>query len=158
MDGLSDRIALMVGKERSERAFARKCGFSTQLLRKYLKGTTIPGADKCLAMARAGGVSTDWLLGAAPVSQGSQAQTGPAGTDAPEPTPLPKRVRAEDVQLRRLIDTLTEAWRESDSEMRGWLGPTLRRIERDFRRETAEVFPEWAEKKWGTVRSDNGAA
>ena len=71
MSVLADRIRELVQKEASERAFARKCGFSVQLLRKYLSGKTRPGADKCVQMAKAGGVSVDWLLGGS-VNQSSQ--------------------------------------------------------------------------------------
>ena len=42
-------------------AFAAKCGFHDQLIRKYLKGT-IPGIDKTVIMAEAANVSVEWLI------------------------------------------------------------------------------------------------
>ncbi len=58
-DGLTKRIRLLAGN--NEAAFAKKAGIRDQTFRKYLSGS-IPGGDKILLIARAGGVSTDWLL------------------------------------------------------------------------------------------------
>ena len=45
----------------STAAFARKCGLGESLLRQYLAGS-MPGADKAAQIARANGVTLDWLV------------------------------------------------------------------------------------------------
>lgn len=57
----SERLRLAIGSE-SINKFASKCGFSESLVRKYLSGS-IPGFDKAAVMARAAGVSLEWLAG-----------------------------------------------------------------------------------------------
>lgn len=57
---MKDRIrALMNGDSTS--AFARKCGISESLLRKYLLGA-MPSSDRSAAIAEACGVTADWLI------------------------------------------------------------------------------------------------
>lgn len=62
MSSFSDRLMLLIQRERSKNAFAKKCGISWQLLDKYLHGST-PGTKKLRAIAAATGVSTEWLAG-----------------------------------------------------------------------------------------------
>ncbi len=56
-----ERLRFAIGSE-SINKFASKCGFSESLVRKYLSGS-IPGFDKAAVMARAAGVSLEWLAG-----------------------------------------------------------------------------------------------
>ncbi|MDX1755851.1 MAG: S24 family peptidase [Marinobacter sp.] len=56
----SERLKLAMGSD-STNKFAKKCGFSESLVRKYLNGS-LPGIDKALVMARVTGVSLDWLI------------------------------------------------------------------------------------------------
>jgi len=56
----SERLRIAIGNESTNR-FAKKCGIGESLVRKYLNGS-LPGIDKALAMARASGVSLDWLV------------------------------------------------------------------------------------------------
>lgn len=77
---LAGRIAITVGGM-SGLAFAKKCGFSDSLLRKYLEGS-IPGADKLVLIADAGGVSVEWLAtGRGPMRVGEEA-AAPASAPA----------------------------------------------------------------------------
>jgi len=57
--GFKERLKHVIGA-RSVLSFAKECGFSDSLLRKYLVGT-IPGLDKALIISEVGGVSLDWL-------------------------------------------------------------------------------------------------
>jgi len=41
--------------------FAQKCGFAEGMLRKYLSGASVPGADKLVSIARVANVSLSWL-------------------------------------------------------------------------------------------------
>jgi transcriptional regulator with XRE-family HTH domain len=55
---------------RSVLSFAKACGMSDSLVRKYLSGS-LPGLDKALIMAREAEVSLEWLAtGVAPSHQG----------------------------------------------------------------------------------------
>jgi transcriptional regulator with XRE-family HTH domain len=58
-NGLARRISEVVG-DKSVSAFAKECGFGESLLRKYLAGAQ-PNAANLVAVARAGGVTVDWL-------------------------------------------------------------------------------------------------
>ncbi len=54
-----ERLKQAIGN-RSVLSFARECGLSDSLVRKYLSGS-LPGLDKVLVMARTAGVSVQWL-------------------------------------------------------------------------------------------------
>jgi phage repressor protein C with HTH and peptisase S24 domain len=56
---IADRLRALQGDQRPAE-FARKCGIRESLMRKYLAGS-IPGADKLAQIARANGVTIDWL-------------------------------------------------------------------------------------------------
>lgn len=56
----SARLKIAMGSD-STNKFAKKCGFSESLVRKYLSGS-LPGIDKALVMAKVAGVSLDWLI------------------------------------------------------------------------------------------------
>lgn len=55
---LQARLALVIGENVA--AFSRKSGVGESLLRQYLAGS-VPGLNKAVAIARAGGVCLDWL-------------------------------------------------------------------------------------------------
>ncbi|MEW8200384.1 MAG: helix-turn-helix transcriptional regulator, partial [Candidatus Thiodiazotropha endolucinida] len=55
----SNNLRTAIGKE-SVSSFAKRCGLSEGLLRKYLSGS-VPGLDKVIAISDAAGVSIDWL-------------------------------------------------------------------------------------------------
>lgn len=56
----SQRLKAAMGSD-STNKFAKKCGFSESLVRKYLTGS-LPGIDKAEIMARVAGVSIGWLI------------------------------------------------------------------------------------------------
>jgi len=61
-DGAGFPARLMTAKDPlSTNAFAKKCGISESVFRKYLAGESVPGADKLVDIAREAGVSLDWL-------------------------------------------------------------------------------------------------
>lgn len=55
-----ERLLKTIGAE-SKRSFARRCGFSDGLLSAYLKGEKAPGMRHLVMIAKAAGVSLDWL-------------------------------------------------------------------------------------------------
>lgn len=54
-----ERLTKVIG-DRSVLSFAKECGMSDSLVRKYLAGT-LPGLDKLVVMAEVAGVSVQWL-------------------------------------------------------------------------------------------------
>jgi len=56
---LRDRVREVIGDE-PVAAFARKCGFSETLVRKYLRGS-LPSSENLTTIARVAGVTIDWL-------------------------------------------------------------------------------------------------
>jgi len=52
----------MIMQEESTSSFARKCGISSESVKKYLNSKTIPGADKALAISKGANVSLSWLI------------------------------------------------------------------------------------------------
>lgn len=69
------RIVEVIGSE-PVTAFARRCGFSEGLLRKYIKGS-MPGADNAHRISAAAGVTLDWLI----TGRGPKFQQGRADPD-----------------------------------------------------------------------------
>lgn len=55
-----DRLKEAMGDE-STNAFAKKCECTEGTLRSYLKGSSLPGLDKLLNIAKAANVSIQWL-------------------------------------------------------------------------------------------------
>ncbi|MDN6860738.1 helix-turn-helix transcriptional regulator [Pseudomonas sp. CAN2814] len=55
----SERLHLAIG-DQSVLAFAKRCGISDSLVRKYLGGS-LPGMDNLVTLATAAGVSIEWL-------------------------------------------------------------------------------------------------
>lgn len=58
--GFPQRLAEIKGGM-STLGFARKCGISESIFRKYLAGTSVPGADKLVEIAQTTQVSLRWL-------------------------------------------------------------------------------------------------
>lgn len=58
--GFPQRLAEIKG-DMSTLAFAQKCGISESIFRKYLAGTSVPGADKLVEITQTGRVSLSWL-------------------------------------------------------------------------------------------------
>jgi len=54
------RLKLLIGEE-SVSKFAKKCGVTESMLRKYLLGESVPGTDKLVRIAQVAGVSIRWL-------------------------------------------------------------------------------------------------
>jgi len=72
-DGFSERLKIAI-KGESSYGFAKKCGFSESLIRKYLSGASAPGLEKAVIIAEAAGVSLDWLAtGKGETGTGTQA-------------------------------------------------------------------------------------
>ncbi|MGC1331032.1 helix-turn-helix domain-containing protein, partial [Pseudomonas sp.] len=62
LDGLGQRIADMAESLGGKRNLARQAGVHETQLYKYIRGGSAPSLAVCLAMARAAGVSLDWLI------------------------------------------------------------------------------------------------
>ena len=80
--GFGARLKEAIGK-RSVLSFAKECGFSDSLVRKYLAGS-LPGLDKALVMAETLGVSLEWLAtgeGPMVVEYGRDAQEEPVSVE-----------------------------------------------------------------------------
>lgn len=76
--GFGDRIREAMGDE-SAYSFAQRAGVSASLIRNYLEGT-MPGADKLYAIAKAAGVTMEWLAaGEGPMRRGEGAPPSYAG-------------------------------------------------------------------------------
>lgn len=58
--GFPQRLAEIKGGM-STLGFAQKCGISESIFRKYLSGTSVPGADKLVEIAQTAQVSLSWL-------------------------------------------------------------------------------------------------
>lgn len=82
-DAFTERLRSLLGSE-SENSFGTRSGVGASLFSKYLRGS-MPGADKALLIARAAGVTVDWLL------------TGEGTKEAGEPQ---ARYPLEEEQLR----------------------------------------------------------
>lgn len=95
--------------------FARLCDIPDPSLRNYLNGKSIPGGDNLAAIARATGVSVDWLLtgeGARYrsnnlVSLGSESSN--AGQDENDPSNDPTRHYTKDLVLIPFFDVMASA-------------------------------------------------
>ncbi|MDN7124858.1 helix-turn-helix domain-containing protein [Pseudidiomarina sp. 1APP75-32.1] len=71
--GFSCRLKQAIGK-RSVHSFAKSCGISDSLIRKYLAGS-LPGLDKALILAREAGVSLEWLATGQALPEKSESAT-----------------------------------------------------------------------------------
>ncbi|MDR9467516.1 hypothetical protein [Marinospirillum sp.] len=89
-----DRLRQAIG-QRSILSFAKECGISDSLIRKYLAGS-VPGLAKAVIMARVSKVSLEWLATGKGHPQ--------AGVDYPD-IPALKPVREE----QELLETVAKA-------------------------------------------------
>jgi hypothetical protein len=85
---LANRISEIVGEE-SQAAFARRCGFSDALLRKYLQGAE-PSLLRAVRIAQAANVNLEWLAtGRGPKARGAPESASVVTMPAPaEPRPV----------------------------------------------------------------------
>lgn len=58
--GFAERLRACIGEE-PVASFARRCGFSEGLIRSYLKEGKQPGMTNLMLIAKAAGVTMDWL-------------------------------------------------------------------------------------------------
>lgn len=61
MSTVSERLQSVIGS-RSKSEFARLCGVPESSVRQWVDGTSLPSAEKLMAIAGATGISIDWLL------------------------------------------------------------------------------------------------
>lgn len=61
MSTISERLQSVIGN-RSKSEFARLCGVPESSVRQWVDGTSLPSAEKLMAIASATGISIDWLL------------------------------------------------------------------------------------------------
>ncbi|MCS3608479.1 helix-turn-helix domain-containing protein [Erwinia rhapontici] len=61
IEGFGERLVIVM-REESVSSFAKRCGLSSETIKKYRNGKIIPGADKVLAISRSTGVSLSWLI------------------------------------------------------------------------------------------------
>lgn len=61
MNNVPARLQVLIGN-RSKAEFARQCGVPESSVRQWVDGTSLPSAEKLIAIANATGVSIDWLL------------------------------------------------------------------------------------------------
>ena len=88
-DGFSSRLKEALG-ESTPYAFAKKCGISESLMRKYLAGESLPSVERAWAMAKSAGVSLDWLAsGEAPSASLGGPKTGEHGDGADDYAYIP---------------------------------------------------------------------
>lgn len=59
-DAFSDRLKQAIG-DRTPYSIEKETGIAQSLIRKYLSGASIPGADKLVILASISGVSIGWL-------------------------------------------------------------------------------------------------
>ena len=80
-DQFPSRLKTCLGNN-SGNSFARLCGFSESLLRKYLSGESLPGIERIVAIAEAAGVSLEWLAtGRGPMRRDDPAPIAVHGTN-----------------------------------------------------------------------------
>ena len=75
------RLKQIIG-EVSVSKFARKCGVTESMLRKYLLGESVPGTDKLVRVSQVSGVSVRWL------ATGEGSRSDAAGWDRVTPAQL----------------------------------------------------------------------
>jgi transcriptional regulator with XRE-family HTH domain len=105
----AERLALAVGG-RSVREYARAIGLSESVVRQYLKGKSEPTRPALVAMARAGGVSLEWLAsGSGPMRAGGPEPRAAEAHPAEEIDFLERQIahyRTYSARLERQVDAL----------------------------------------------------
>src|SRR3989338_309046 len=77
VSGFSDRLRAAVADE-SIASFAKRAGVADSLFRKYLSDDSLPGMEKLLDIASAGGVRPEWLFtGEEPMRPGGDSGSTP---------------------------------------------------------------------------------
>lgn len=108
--GFSSRLKAAIG-QRSVLSFAKECGFSDSLVRKYLGGS-LPGLDKAVIMARVLGVSLEWLATGKEVASdtyGVQQETAPYTLAKSPDSPRQAKLGFNEALLRQVIEAVEEA-------------------------------------------------
>jgi transcriptional regulator with XRE-family HTH domain len=123
------RLKEVIG-ENSIYRFAKKCGFAESMLRKYLLGESVPGADKLVSMAQVAGVSLLWLA----TGQGGKSEA--VGWDRITPSQLAVVLEFEryaqrraDSGTRAAVKAFVEEYNQGLLEI-GWIGE-IRQINED---------------------------
>jgi|GEM_PF-4137453 len=123
-------------------------------IRRSLKGGGTPKTDSLVEIARTTDRSLLWLLaGIGDVAPYEARENGPQAEEDEDDETQIVAVTAEDIPLRRFVSLISRAWQ--DPEVRGWLQPTLRRVEREL----FETFQDLAEEEKSAMpRSNAGSA
>ncbi|MDR1889560.1 MAG: helix-turn-helix domain-containing protein [Zoogloeaceae bacterium] len=103
---VAENIRSIIGDD-GIRSFSRKCGIGHGQISEYLNGKRPPGLRHALAIARAAGVSLDWLatgreFTATPVTARLPADHPPLAAAAETPPPLTPEEQALLAQYRAL--------------------------------------------------------
>ncbi|HBS17729.1 MAG TPA: transcriptional regulator, partial [Halomonas sp.] len=101
--GFSSRLEAAIG-QRSVLSFAKECGFSDSLVRKYLRGS-LPGLDKAVTMARVLGVSLEWLA----TGKGESSAANCVQEEAAPHTAGQAKLGFNEALLRQVIEAVEEA-------------------------------------------------
>lgn len=125
------RLREIIG-EGSVSKFAKKCDLTESMLRKYLLGDSVPGADKLVRMAQIAGVSLRWL------ATGEGPQSDVVGWDRTTPVQLAivleyeryARQRA-DAGTRTAVNAFVRAYNEGQLEI-GTIGGITRITEEEL--------------------------
>lgn len=76
------RIKVLVEMAGSAEKLAHKSAVSARIIGKYLAGESLPGLEKLIALAEAGGVTVQWLAtGEGPMRRGDKAEEEGPGVD-----------------------------------------------------------------------------
>ena len=98
-----DRL-LIAKKGDTVYSFAKKCGFTESLIRKYLAGDSLPGLDKLVLIANTAGVSIEWLATGDGPMRKDEAPPSPALTAVTVP-PLKKEILLEIIEALEMFLT-----------------------------------------------------
>ncbi|MGA7979607.1 MAG: helix-turn-helix transcriptional regulator [Chromatiaceae bacterium] len=103
-EAFAERLKSVKGYQ-STNAFARRCGISESVFRKYLAGVSVPGADKLVDIARVAGVSLVWLA------------TGTGSAQGSEPDAFKQAAGIDETLLEAIIDSVDGGLRELGGEL-----------------------------------------
>ncbi|CAK0752058.1 putative HTH cro/C1-type domain-containing protein [Azospirillaceae bacterium] len=126
----SSRLRTILDEQKSVLSFARKCEVDDNLLRRYLAGSE-PGLDKVVRIAKAAGVSVQWLTtGEGPMRPEDESSAPPTSVTPPlEPAPVPD---IDKELMGRLMDAIHRLYKQE--------GATISMI--DLGRLTADKYSE----------------
>jgi transcriptional regulator with XRE-family HTH domain len=100
--------------QRSKAAFCRDIGVSPPLYQKWAGGS-IPGGDKLKLIAKAGGVSVEWLLGMDHSDETAEVREPPAAYSTPADRPAD---RADASRLDDVVNRLDKMQTQIDTVIR----------------------------------------